>query len=226
MKNVTKLCIALSLALPLAACGGDDDGDTGVSTTNTVPTGGDDGTPTAGDDDGTPTSTAGDDDGMPTTGSADDGLPTTGGPDDTTGGGGGGGFCAISCAAAADCVPPMGNEADWACTEGFCEFTGALPACDPATCDDLGVGLACADVDGVSQCTTPCPNGDECTAPLECSGMDDAGNAICAAAPCGGVAEGEACDIPNFGQIGTCTDGVCGCTDDAECTAPGYACNG
>jgi hypothetical protein len=127
--------------------------------------------------------------------------------------------------AAADCVPPMGNEADWACTDGFCEYIAEIPACDPASCDDLMIGV-CSEVDGVSICTTPCSDDTMCLAGFtECTGTDDAGNMICQALPCGGVAEGEPCDIPMFGQIGTCTDGVCTCTDDAECTAMGFACN-
>ena len=227
MKNVSTLFIALSLGL--AACGGDDGTGTGTDATPTTMTAGDDGTPTgtAGDDgtptagdDGTPTGTAGDD-GM------DDGMMTGsegGTADDTTGGGGGAGFCAQSCKAPADCLPGgVGDEADWACNEGFCEST--LPPadpCDPTLCSEAA-GFACVQVDGADACVLPCPNGDECDQfMLECTGSDDASAAYCQAAPC---TEGDPCEIDGVGQYGTCTDGVCSCSDDAECTIAGQACN-
>jgi len=125
----------------------------------------------------------------------------------------------------ADCVPFGGNPADWACTDGFCEYVGVFPECDPATCDDLMIGV-CGEVDGYSTCTMPCTDDSMCFAGItECTGMDDDGNPICQGYPCGGVAEGDPCEIMGFGQLGTCTDGVCVCTDDTECTAAGYACN-
>lgn len=226
MKNVSTLFIALSL-VTLAGCPGDDGGSDGTETaTPTTMTGA---TGTAGDDDGMPT-TAGDDDGMPTTAGdddgVDDGMMTTAG-DDTTGGGGGAGFCGLTCKAPADCLPGgVGNEKDWECTDGFCASTlPPIDPCDPMFCPEAA-GYMCLTVDGADACGLPCPNGDECDALMqECTGMDDAGAAFCQAPPCGGVAEGEACDIPMFGQIGTCTDGVCSCTADTECTAEGYGCN-
>ena len=115
---------------------------------------------------------------------------------------------------------------DYECTDGFCEYIGAPIECDPTSCDDLMIGT-CADVDGVSTCTTPCTDDTMCLAGFtECTGMDDAGNSICAPLPCLGVDEGAPCTIMGVeGQFGTCTDGVCSCTDDAECTAMGQACN-
>jgi hypothetical protein len=134
----------------------------------------------------------------------------------------GSGSCGQTCTTAADCVPPGQDSTAYACTDGFCEHTAP---CDPETCDDLGPGLACAEVDGFSQCTTPCSDDAMCIAGVsECTGLDDAGSSICALIPCGGAAEGAACETAN-GNVDVCTDGVCSCTDDAECTVTGQACN-
>jgi hypothetical protein len=225
MRNTSFAIFALALALPLAACGDDGSSDTGNDTGTLT-----DGPNTSGPSTTDPTPATSTD---PTTTDPTTTDPTTTDPtvgDTTAGdstGGGGAGFCAQTCDAVGDCVPVGGDEADYACTDGFCEFTGkiTIPPCDTATCDDLSIGV-CADVDGVSTCTTPCEDDTMCVADVtECTGMDDDGNSICAALPCGGAAEGEACEIPTFGSIGTCTDGVCSCTDNAECTADGYACN-
>lgn len=214
MRKISSFALTFAFVLPLAGCPGDDSGTTTDAMT-TAPTTTDEPTTTAPTTDepttDEPTTTA------PTT-TADTGSTT----DPTAGAGG---FCGLICEAAADCAMG-GNEADWACTDGFCEYIADPPACDDTTCP-AAAGAACADVDGVNICTFPCTDGGgECDAfMLECTGTDDAGNSICQGAPCGGVAEGEACEIPMFGQLGTCTDGVCSCSDDAECTADGYACN-
>jgi hypothetical protein len=135
------------------------------------------------------------------------------------------GFCAQACEIAADCVFQGGIPEDFACTDGFCEYIGEIPACEPATCDDLMIGV-CSEVDGVSQCTTPCANDSQCLAGFTtCTGVDDAGNSICEPIPCWGTPEGEACFIEGFGQIGVCIDGLCACTDDSQCTADGFGCN-
>jgi len=162
-----------------------------------------------------------------TTGSTSDGTDTDTSSSASSSGGDGVGFCAPACLSLADCVPPGGNAADWDCTDGFCEFVGMLP--EPPPCDDqpCPLGAVCGLVEGVSQCTIPCTEGgNECSwLKLECIGMDDEGNPICASPPCGGVAEGEPCDFPMLGQYGVCTGGLCTCTDDSQCTVNGYACN-
>jgi hypothetical protein len=129
------------------------------------------------------------------------------------------------CMAVADCVPMGGDPADWSCNAGFCEFVGMIPPCDPASCP-AAAGLMCAFVDGVDQCVIPCtPVGNECDLfGFECTGVTDMGDTICTSPPCGGALEGEPCFIQGFGQLGTCTDGLCTCTDDSECTAPDLTC--
>jgi hypothetical protein len=210
---------AFALALGLSpGCSRGDAGRPSFTTTfaETDPTGVDDG-----DDDGdgpwdSADATAGD--------TADD--PED--PDDaSTGDGpqaGGAGHCSQACEVVSDCVPAMADESDWACTEGFCEFTGPIPACDPAWCDDLMLGT-CGSIGGVSACMQPCAGDGDCVEGSLCNSSDDDGNPICGAAPCGGVAEGEPCEIQSFGSIGTCTDGQCTCATDDECTADGFACH-
>jgi hypothetical protein len=135
------------------------------------------------------------------------------------------GYCAQACFSLDDCLYPGSNPADWACTDGFCEFVGMIPPCDPQSCDYLMIGF-CTEIDGVSVCATPCNDDSSCVPGFtECSGHDDAGNSICEAIPCFGTVEGEPCEIDGFGQIGVCIDGVCACTDDSQCTAVGYACD-
>lgn len=136
------------------------------------------------------------------------------------------GFCAQACTIVEDCLYEGANPSDFACVDGFCEYVGAFPPCDPASCDDLMIG-SCTEVDGVSICATPCADDSACLPGFtECTGHDDAGNSICAAIPCFGTLEGEPCEIQGFGQIGVCTNGECSCTDDSECTAQGFGCNG
>lgn len=135
------------------------------------------------------------------------------------------GYCAQVCFTVDDCLYDGANPADFECIDGFCEFVGELPACDPMNCDDLMIGI-CTEVDGVSQCATPCSDDSSCIAGFtQCSGVDDAGNSICEPIPCWGTVEGEPCVIDGFGQLGICIDGLCACTDDAQCTAAGFACN-
>lgn len=134
------------------------------------------------------------------------------------------GYCAQACTGAADCAIGGIDPADYPCIDGFCVYIGEVPPCDPATCDDLQIGI-CTVVDGVSVCATPCTDDSACLAGFtECTGIDDVGNTICEAVPCLGAAEGEACIIDGFGQLGLCIDGQCLCTDDSQCTGEGYAC--
>jgi hypothetical protein len=136
------------------------------------------------------------------------------------------GYCAQACRTVADCLYPGSNPDDFECTDGFCTYVGEIPPCYPEACDDLMIGV-CTEVDGVSLCVTPCIDDSSCLAGFtECTGFDDAGNSICMAIPCLGVAEGEACFIDGVGQFGVCTNGECACTDDSQCTIEGYACNG
>jgi hypothetical protein len=212
MRKISNLAL-FAFLMPLAGCpGGDDTGTTDVADTGTVMTQGTTEEPM--------TTT------MEPETSGTTMEPETTGVDSTTGGGGAG-FCAQSCEAVADCVPMGGMEADYACTDGFCEYIGVF-VCDDTTCP-AAAGLACADVGGVNTCTIPCPNGDECDLLMqECTGMDDDMNAICQAPPpppCGGAAEGAPCDFGGADQYGVCMDGVCSCADDTECTAAGFACN-
>ncbi|MDC0669416.1 hypothetical protein [Nannocystis radixulma] len=217
MRTISKLSLAALFTVSFTACPADE-GET-TETTAATPATEASATMTPATATENPTGTEGT---MGTEGT-DTEAPTTG--VETTGNGGAG-FCAQTCAAVADCVPMGGNEADYACTDGFCEYKGQLPACDDTTCP-AAAGAACAEVGGVTQCTFPCTEGGtECDVlQLECTGMNDAGEPICAAKPCGGVAEGAACEIAGFGQLGVCTDGVCSCSADTECTAMGYACN-
>lgn len=134
-------------------------------------------------------------------------------------------YCALACESTADCAIGGIDPADYPCIDGFCEYVGEVPACDPATCDDLQIGI-CTEVDGFSQCATPCSDDSMCVPGFtECTGTDDAGNTICEAIPCFGVGEGEPCEFQGFGQLGVCIDGECQCTEDSQCTADGYACN-
>jgi hypothetical protein len=135
------------------------------------------------------------------------------------------GYCGQTCFAVADCVPPGTDLDDYACVDGFCEWNGEIPVCDPAQCDALMIGF-CTEVEGISQCATACVDDSACLAGFtQCTGTDDAGNSICEAIPCFGVAEGEPCDIQGVGQFGVCIDGVCACTDDSQCTLEGFGCN-
>jgi hypothetical protein len=138
--------------------------------------------------------------------------------------GGEAGYCGQVCADAMDCAAG-GNPADWSCTDGFCEYVGVFPPCDDTTCPAVA-GLACDFVDGNEICTIPCTMDDDCALfMLECTGVTDMGDMICQSPPCNGAAEGAPCDIMGAGQFGVCTDGLCTCTDDSECTYMGYACN-
>lgn len=209
MKKIANLALALGFILPLAGCPGDDgEDDTAGTPTTTMPT-------TTMD---------------PSSGTMD---PTMDPDSSSSGGGNGGaGACAPTCMEVADCVPPMGDEADYACNDMFCEFIGELP--DPPPCDDTicppAAGGVCAPVNGVEICTFPCPGGQaDCDALMqECTGQDDNGNDICEfppPPPCGGAAEGEPCNFGQ-GQSGVCqTDGSCTCADDTECGVEGQACN-
>lgn len=133
------------------------------------------------------------------------------------------GYCSLVCEVVADCQALGGFSEDWACIDGFCEYL--VDACDPALCDDLMFGT-CANVDGVSTCTTPCLDDTQCVDGFtECTGVDDAGNSICEAIPCLGTPEGEPCIFEGFGQYGVCIDGLCICTDDSQCSPDGYACD-
>jgi hypothetical protein len=134
-------------------------------------------------------------------------------------------YCGQTCRSLEDCSPPGSDPSDWACNDGFCEFVGPIPACEPQFCEDLMIGY-CTEVDGVSVCATACNDDSACIPGFtECTGVDDVGNSICVAIPCNGVAEGEACFIEGFGQYGVCTDGLCTCTDDSQCAVDGWACN-
>lgn len=135
------------------------------------------------------------------------------------------GTCAPACAGPADCATSGLDPADYPCIDGFCEYVGELATCDPASCDDLMIGI-CTTVDGVSQCATPCNDDSMCLPGFTvCTGTDDAGNPICEAIPCYGAVEGEACIIDGLGQFGVCIEGECRCNDDSQCTFEGFGCN-
>lgn len=134
-------------------------------------------------------------------------------------------YCAQACESTADCAIGGIDPADYPCIDGFCEYIGEVPACDPATCDDLQIGI-CTEVEGISQCATPCTDDSMCLPGFTtCTGTDDPGNPICEAIPCFGSVEGEPCVFEGFGQLGVCIDGECQCTEDSQCTAEGYACH-
>lgn len=135
------------------------------------------------------------------------------------------GICAQACAGPADCVIPDLDPADYPCIDGFCEYLGESPPCDPAGCDDLQIGI-CTTVEGVSLCAVPCSDDSMCLPGFTvCTGTDDAGNSICEPIPCYGALEGEGCIIDGLGQFGVCIDGECRCSDDTECTFEGFGCN-
>ncbi len=143
---------------------------------------------------------------------------------DSTGEPEGPGRCAQTCEDVAECVPANGLEIDYVCDEGFCDYVGIPPACDVFTCINSQGGV-CADVGGFSVCTVPCENDNECAALMQvCTGIDDAGGKFCEPPPCDGFDEGAPCEVAGVGQLGTCTDGVCACTNDAECSVLGHAC--
>lgn len=204
MRKISSFALAFAFLMPLAGCPSDDSSDDGSATTTMTPPATGTTDPTAGEESSTP--------------ATDDGM-TAGTADDSSGGGGGAGSCGLTCEAPEDCAFG-GNAADWECNEGFCDYVGTPPACDEALCS--AGGGACADVDGVNQCTYPCTEGGtECDfLTWECTGEDDAGNSICQPAPAAPCTEGEACE----GGFGVCTNGECVCTTDEECTADGYGC--
>ncbi len=141
-------------------------------------------------------------------------------------GGGEPGFCLQTCESLADCVPPGSNPDDFACIDGFCEYIAAW-MCDETNCPPE-VGATCAEVEGLPTCVFSCSEGgNECDfIEGQCTGVTDEGLLYCEAVGCGGgIEEGEPCFFEGFGLLGTCIDGLCVCTDDAECTAEGYACN-
>ena len=215
MRKISSFALALGFVMPLAGCPAGDDTETSETNATTATA---TATATATDTDPDPTATATD------TATDTDPDPDTGSGSDTAGDGG---FCAQTCETPEDCAGEFGNAADWEC-DGFCEFIGTPPACDPAMCDDLMIGT-CAEVDGTSLCVQPCPMGDECVAPTECIGSTDAGDDYCTTPPpepCGGVEEGEPCEFEALGgALGTCTDGVCSCASSEECTVDGFDCN-
>ena len=133
-------------------------------------------------------------------------------------------YCGQACVSVADCAQG-GDPDDFACIDGFCEYVGEIPPCDPGNCDDLMIGF-CTEIDGVSVCAMGCSDDSACIPGFtECTGHDDAGNSVCMPIPCFGAVEGEPCEIEGVGQLGVCTDGVCACTDDSQCTLEGYACD-
>jgi hypothetical protein len=201
MRKISSFAL-FAFLMPLAGCPAGDDtetdtvADTANMTTAPVTDTGSETTPPAESESGSS--------GVADSGTADSGT----GP-------GGAGSCQQTCAADPDC--PGGTCG----ASGFCEY--AAVECDPATCIAPN---ACANVNGASACVTPCDDDSMCLAGVtECTGTDDDGNSYCAGLPCGGVDEGAACEIAGFGSIGTCTGGMCTCTEDAECTAPNFTCN-
>jgi hypothetical protein len=229
--QLERVSVTCSLLVLLAGCPSDDGGDgassmatTGGATASAGTTG--DTTPMTSESDGSDDSNEAGSEATTQGGTTAD--TTAGGSEGegSSGGRGGGTGCALTCTTPEDCVPPTGGDpSDYACEGGYCTFVGESPACDPTMCDDLGIGV-CADVDGASRCTTPCRSNAECIPDtvLQCTGQDDDGNMICEAIPCLGAAEGEPCETP-IGAFGTCTEGLCTCSSDAECTAEGYGCN-
>jgi hypothetical protein len=189
-------CVQNTIELEDESSGADDEDGSTTSTTTTSTT-------TAG-----PTTNPGT---TPTTADSGPDTDTAAGP----------GYCNLACLSLADCGSPQ----DWECIDGFCQYTAEFE-CDPAQCDDLGIGV-CSVVDGISQCTFPCtPGGSECdNFGLVCTGVDDAGSPICAGLPCNGFSEGEPCEFEGLGAFGVCTDGECTCTSDLECTFDGFACD-
>lgn len=135
------------------------------------------------------------------------------------------GDCWRTCSVGQECFPPGYDPDDWACLDGFCEFVGEVPPCDDTTCP-AWFGMVCASVDGLVQCVISCTRGGrECDSyGLECSGVSDEGLLHCGGTPCNGAAEGEPCEFQGYGQYGVCTDGVCVCTDDSQCTVEGFGC--
>jgi hypothetical protein len=150
-------------------------------------------------------------------------VGTTSPPDPT--GGREPGYCAQTCQSAPDCG--FGSP-DFVCIDGFCEYIGQIPPCRDDTCPPE-LGATCGMVDGVSSCLFPCATDQACSelfgAAFVCTGVADDGTLYCQPPPCNGAVEGEPCDIPGFGQLGVCFDGLCVCTEDTQCTAMGFACN-
>lgn len=146
---------------------------------------------------------------------------TTAAGDESTGAGAVDGHCDWACDVTADCVPFGADPTAYACTDGFCKFL-------VSPCELCGGEFGdCVQVDGADACVIPCASSDECAAyEMECTGIDDAGNAFCGPPSCATVfAEGEPCTTPGYGQNGVCRNGVCSCTNDTECTVEGSACN-
>jgi hypothetical protein len=179
--KTAKLLIALSLALPFAACPADDGEDDGASTDPTGDTGtmtmtGADDAPESGDDVADDAPETGADD-APDTG-ADD-APDTGADD------GGGMACTHTCAADGDCMIG-GMDVGLICEGSSCALA------NPCTADDVCV----AQLSGWS--FTPCTmGGGECMATMQtCVDLGD-GTGGCASAP----SEFFMCDsVPGWGE--------------------------
>lgn len=122
--------------------------------------------------------------------------------------------CVRECETVSDCSTP-GLEEE--CIDGICVFTFV---CDEMNCP-IEAGFECVDIDGEVQCVELCPEGDECSNPLECIGETPDGKPYCAREgepqPC---AEGEPCKD----GLGLCNEGVCVCSSDDDCDVDGYTC--
>lgn len=166
MKKLSKLFVASLLLAPLAACSGDDAGDSGNVTAN-----------------GTADTGTGTNNGTGDTGNMDDTDPTgngedptgdpTGNMDDSSGGGSGAMFCQEQCEADADCMV-MGTDTGMTCSTNsntcFSECSATIECQVPvyegvnAECTanaDCEAGSACIEYGDTDYCvvleeTTPC----------------------------------------------------------------------
>lgn len=163
---------------------------------------------------------------------------TTGGNGNTTGANGtttGGtvaGFCAATCSTPADCCQPGAPNCpsdmyptNWTCDGGFC---GSPQCATDADCTFGGVlpDHKCLTIDvggnDLKACFEGCAVDADCTMGTTCIGEDSNGTKYCTVASTGGCMTDAECN--GYGKCDTAT-GLCGCTGDADCTAPDTACN-
>lgn len=166
--------------------------------------------------------------GSTTTQSSGDG-PTTSSSTGMSSSGSGGmkayGYCSKPCASASDCCPSGASGCpgaqypnNYTCVSGAC----VNPACSlgpagKAECAAINPKYDCFANGGVRDCAFACTTDGDCTAPQTCVGQDDSGKKFCLAKG-GGCTEAMCVNL----KIGHCIEGVCSCSQDGDCTKPGF----
>ena len=214
MRIAGSIVPALPFALALA-CGSDNSSSNGSTTAAT----GNGSTSAA-----TTASTTGGSSAVTTASTAPSGSAGTSPTAGSSAGDGGNGppICALHCQADADCCPlglpvdcPAAFPYDFECDGGFCRL-GECKTDDDCLVSGMDTGLRCHDVRGWGTCVITCTADADCPDPsLPCSGSADDQTNYCWS-PC--------TSDDDCGGLGTCSDGLCGCAGDGDCTVDGYFC--